>query len=165
MADTRDEFSERLSAVEKDTAWLRQRVWDGTGNLHDRVHVLEDRNGDRVHEISILQSRQAKVERVLGLDGYGERNVVNDLRDALDSIEKIKDGVISTKDFQALMGDVNAMKRNLITREEFQTLQHDVEDLKKRGQAQITFANVIQMSVITSAISILVNFIANRVVP
>lgn len=161
MADS-EELSERVSAVEKTTSWLEQRVWTGTGNLHDRVHVLEDKNGDRVHEISKLQSDVAKIERVLGLDGYGERNVVNDLRNALDSIEKIKDGVITTKDFHSLMNKVDSMKSNLITREEFQTLSHDVEDLKKRGQAQLTFTNLVQLSVVTSAISIIVNYIASK---
>jgi hypothetical protein len=99
-ASQEQEALERLIQVEKTAAWLKERVWDGVGNLHDRVHVLEDKNGDRVHEISILQAEYAKVERVLGLNGYGDKNVLNDLRDALDTIEKIKDGIITRKDFQ-----------------------------------------------------------------
>jgi hypothetical protein len=110
MATTQEqEALERLIQVEKTAAWLKERVWDGVGNLHDRVHVLEDKNGDRVHEISILQAEYAKVERVLGLNGYGDKNVLNDLRDALDTIEKIKDGIITRKDFQSFTDKLNVI--------------------------------------------------------
>ncbi len=139
-----DEFIERLTAVEKITAWLEQRIWSGTGNLHDRIHVLEDKNGDRVHEITNLQANAAKVERVLGLDNYGEKSVISDLRDALDTIEKIKGGIISVKDFQTLLSDVN--------------------ELKKRGQAQLTLMNFVQLGVIGAVINFLMLLIMNRLV-
>src|SRR5688572_14647347 len=133
MPERNDEIIERLTSVEKQAAWLQQRVWDGTGNLHDRVHVLEDKNGDRVHEITVLQGDVAKVERVLGLDNYGDKSIINDLRDALDTIAKLKEGIISVKDFQSLM--------------------HDVEILKKRGQAQISMANYITFGIVGALIN------------
>lgn len=140
-----------MVAVEKDTAWLRERVWDGAGNLHDRVHVLEDKNGDRAHEISVMREDVARVERVLGINGYGERNIINDLKDALDTIDKLKEGVISTKDFQAFMKD-------------FQTLTHDVETLKKRGQAQLTFLNFVQFGIVGAVISFVMQLLMSRLV-
>lgn len=143
MTEKNDEVIERLTAVEKMTAWLEQRVWTGTGNLHDRVHVLEDKNGDRVHEITNLQGDVAKIERVLGLDGYGDKSVINDLKDALDTIDKLKDNLISTKDFQALM--------------------RDVEELKKRGQAQLTFTNFIQFGIVQAIISFVMLLVLSRV--
>jgi hypothetical protein len=139
MTEPNNEYIQRLTAVEKTTAWLQQRVWDGTGNLHDRVHVLEDRNGDRVHEITNLQGDVAKIERVLGLDGYGDKSIINDLRDALDTIQKMKEGIISVKDFQALM--------------------HDVDILKKRGQAQITLINFVQFGIISAIIGFVMNLV------
>lgn len=143
MATEKDEFHERLAGVEKMVAWLEQRVWTGTGNLHDRIHVLEDKNGDRVHEIDKLQGDMAQVERVLGLNGYGERNVVNDLRDAIDTIQKLKEGFISMKDFQSLMNKVDA--------------------LEKRGNAQISLLNYIQFGVIGSVIAFVMNFVFLKV--
>src|SRR5690349_5825477 len=93
-----DELLQRLIQVEKTSTWLADRVWNGVGNLHDRVHVLEDKNGDRVHEIANLQSDMSRVERVLGLNGYGDKSIISDVRDAIESIEKIKGGIISTVD-------------------------------------------------------------------
>jgi phosphoglycerate-specific signal transduction histidine kinase len=136
---------ERLTGIEKMVAWLEQRVWTGTGNLHDRVHVLEDKNGDRVHEITKLQGDMAKVERVLGLNGYGDKNIINDLRDALDTIQKLKEGIISVKDFQTLM--------------------NDVDTLKKRGQAQLTLTNFVQLGVIGAIINFVMDFLAGRIIP
>jgi hypothetical protein len=138
-----NEIIERLTSVEKMAAWLEQRVWTGTGNLHDRVHVLEDKNGDRVHEISVLQSEYAKIERVLGLNGYGDKNIINDLKDAIDTIAKLKEGVISTKDFQTLM--------------------NDVDTLKKRGQAQLTLFNFVQFGIIQAVISFVMLLIMTRI--
>jgi hypothetical protein len=142
MTEPNNETEKRLTAVEKTTAWLQQRVWDGTGNLHDRVHVLEDRNGDRVHEITNLQGDVAKIERVLGLDNYGDKSIINDLRDALDTIQKLKEGIISVKDFQSLM--------------------RDVDELKKRGQAQISFANYITFGVVGAVINFIMLFIMTK---
>jgi hypothetical protein len=142
MPENNEEIIQRLTGVEKAAAWLQQRVWDGVGNLHDRVHILEDRNGDRVHEITNLQADVAKIERVLGLDGYGDKSIINDLRDALDTIAKLKEGIISVKDFQALM--------------------HDVEILKKRGQAQISLWNYIAFGVIGAAVNFLMLLVMTR---
>ena len=139
-----NEIRERLINVEKLSAWLEQRVWTGPDNLHDRVHVLEDKNGDRVHEITNLQAGVAKIERVLGIDGYAERSVINDLRDALDTIDKLKEGVITTKDFQGLL--------------------NKVDTLEKRGQAQLTLWNFIQFGVIQAAISFVMAIVMNRLV-
>lgn len=164
MADKMDEFLERLAGVEKQTAWLESRVWSGTGNLHDRVHVLEDKNGDRVHEITKLQGDIAKVERVLGLNGYGEKNIVNDLRSVLDSFENLKENLISTKDFRELMTQVGDMKKNMVSALEFQDVKRDVETLKNRGQSQMSFMNYIQLGSVMAVISFLINFIMNRVV-
>lgn len=143
MTETSEEVSKRLTAVEKDTAWLKERVWDGVGNLHDRVHVLEDKNGDRVHEISILREDVAKVERVLGINGYGERNIINDLKDALDTIDKLKGGVITTLDFQKLMNKVDA--------------------LEKREQAQLSLFNFVQFGVISAIISFVMSFVMKQI--
>jgi hypothetical protein len=84
----------------------------------------------------------AKIERVLGLDNYGDKSIINDLRDALDTIQKLKEGIISVKDFQSLM--------------------RDVDELKKRGQAQISFANYITFGVVGAVINFIMLFIMTK---
>src|SRR5690349_19495686 len=119
MTETHEQNNKRINALEETTAWLKERVWYGTGNLHDRVHQLEDRSADRSFELEKIKGDVAKIERVIGLSEYGEKNLISDLRNALDSLDKLKENVITTKDFQSLL--------------------NDVKTLKERGQAQITF--------------------------
>jgi hypothetical protein len=141
MADPNDETTKRLSNVEEATAWLKDRVWFGTGNLHDRVHKLEDRSADRSFEMEKMKADIQKVERVLGLDGtYGEKSVMSDLRDALDTIQNLKGNVITVKDFQNLM--------------------RDVETLKERGKVQLNFWNFVQFGIIGAIIQIIMSFVA-----
>jgi hypothetical protein len=140
MADE-ETTHKRLTNLEEAVAWLKDRVWFGTGNLHDRVHKLEDRSADRSFELEKMKQDIQKVERVLGLDGmYGEKSVMSDLRDALDTIQNLKGNVITVKDFQKLMNDVDA--------------------LKQRGQVQLNFWNFVQFGVIGAIIQIVMSFVA-----
>jgi phosphoglycerate-specific signal transduction histidine kinase len=164
MPERNEEHAERLIGVEKLADWLEKRVWTGPDNLHDRVHVLEDRNGDRVHEITNLQADMAKVERVLGLDEYGGRNIITDLRDAVDTIQNLKGNLISTKDFQSLINQVESLKANMVSAKDFHTMQNDVETLKKRGQAQLSFWNFVQLGVVQTIIGFVMAIIMNRIV-
>ena len=143
MADPKDE--RRLAKLEEDTAWLRERVWTGTGNLHDRVHKLEDLHIAAEIEMSSIKENHAEVKRVLGIGVYGDKNIISDLRDALDTIEKLKGGIISVKDFQQLLNDVNT--------------------LKQRGQAQITFWNFVQFAVIGALINLVIDLLSSGVIP
>lgn len=164
MAERNDEYADRLIGVEKQAAWLEQRVWTGPDNLHDRVHVLEDKNGNRVHEITNLQADMAKIERVLGLDSYGGRNIITDLRDALDTIQNMKGNLISTKDFRDLLNKVDGLEKHMIPTKDFQTVLNDVEELKKRGQAQLSFWNFVQLGVVGAVIQFGMALVMNRMV-
>jgi hypothetical protein len=136
-----EEIKKRVAGLEEASAWLKDRVWFGTGNLHDRVHNLEDRSADRSFELEKIKGDVQKIERVLGLDGmYGEKSVMSDLRDALDTIQNLKGNVITVKDFQQLMNDVN--------------------QLKQRGQVQLNFWNFVQFGIIGAIIQILMSFVA-----
>lgn len=142
-----DEVTKRLASLEETTAWLKERVWFGTGNLHDRVHQLEDRSADRTFELERLKEDVKSLKQIVGVEGYGGRNLINDLRDAVDAIDNlnnsfsklIKENMISTKDFQSLM----------------QTVQH----LKDRDQAQIKFWDYVKLAIVGVAVSGIANAI------
>jgi hypothetical protein len=143
MAERSEEINKRVGDLEKDTLWLKERVWYGTGNLHDRVHNLEDRSADRSFEMEKIKGDVARLERVIGLNEYGEKNLISDLSAALDTINKLKENVITVKDFQSLL--------------------NDVKTLKERGQAQLSFMNFIQFGVISAVIGFIMQMIMARV--
>jgi hypothetical protein len=65
---------------------------------------------------------------------------MSDLRDALDTIQNLKGNVITVKDFQNLM--------------------RDVETLKERGKVQLNFWNFVQFGIIGAIIQIIMSFVA-----
>ncbi len=119
-------YIERLTAAEKILEWLQDRVWRGPGNHHERIHKLEDSNGDRVHEIELLKADVDRIERTLGLNGYGEKNITNDLRDAISTIAKIKDGIISVSEFRGMLVEVADIAKRITSIEK----QHEDFDMR-----------------------------------
>lgn len=135
--------TERIVKLEEGYAWLAARVWTGTGNLHDRVHILEDKNGDRVHEIENLQAFRARVERILGLNGYGDKNVVTDLMAAMETIDKIKSGIISRTDFQSVTNDVKDLDKQMTSQtERIDELKTNLDGLKDSMRPLVSFYKV-----------------------
>lgn len=130
-----DEVTKRLASLEEATAWLKDRVWFGTGNLHDRVHNLEDRSADRTFEIEHLKEEMKSLKQIVGVEGYGGRNLINDLRDAVDSIDNLNNSFLK-------------LKENLITTKDFQTLMQTVQHLKDRDQAQIKFWDYVKLAIV-----------------
>jgi hypothetical protein len=148
-----NEVNKRFSNLEEATAWLKDRVWYGTGNLHDRVHKLEDRSTDRSFELEKIKEDVKNIKVVVGLDGYGGRNLISDLRDALerindmtDTIQNLKGNVISVKDFQTFLSRVD-------------TILNRVEKLEDRGKVQLNFWNFVQFAVIGAIIQIVASFV------
>lgn len=131
-------FIERLAITEKTIKWLEDRIWREPGNHHERIHKLEDSNGDRIHEIELIKGDVDKIERVLGLNGYGSKNMLSDLRDAINTIGKIKSGIISTSEFQALLRDVDGIKSRLVTLEKYNS-----EESGNRNLVKSTIINTI----------------------
>lgn len=94
--------------------------------------------------MTILKDDVSRIEQILGMNNYGGKSIISDLKDALDTIQNLKGNVITVKDFQKLM--------------------NDVDTLKQRGQAQITFVNFIQFGIIGALISLLVDMIKTALV-
>jgi hypothetical protein len=142
MPDNSRDIEKRVSDVEKQTDWLGDRLWYGTGNLHDRTHKLEDQRIAEEMDRAIMKEDLKEVKQVLGLNSYGGKNILTDLRDMIDTVEKLKGNVISTKDFHTLMNKVDI--------------------LEKRGQAQITLLNVIQFGIISAIIGLVMDVLGGR---
>jgi hypothetical protein len=144
MADPNEETGKRLHQLEETTTWLKDRVWYGTGNLHDRIHHLEDRSADRSFELEEIKGDVKKLQSVIGLNEYGDKNnLISDVRDMINTVNKLKDNVITVRDFQSLLSDVKS--------------------LKERGQAQISFSDKLSFVVINGVVSFIVLFLMTRI--
>ncbi len=146
-----NEEQKRLQALEESTAWLKDRVWFGTGNLHDRVHHLEDRSTDRGFEVDKIKEDVKNLKTVIGLEGYGGRNLINDLRDAVDKVDGLSDSF-------------SKLKENLITTKDFQKLLSDVDQMKQRTQVQIKFWDYVMFAIVGVVISVLTNALLARII-
>ena len=134
-----DNLEKRIIDLEKRADWTGDRLWHGTGNIHDRTHKLEDRQVTVEHEMTIIKEDVSRIEQILGMNNYGGKSIISDLKDALDTIQNLKGNVITTRDFQTLM--------------------NDVQQLKQRGQVQLNFWNFVQFSVIAALIGVIVDFV------
>lgn len=150
MTESTEQTTKRINALEETTAWLKERVWYGTGNLHDRVHQLEDRSADRTFEIERLKEDMKSLKQIVGVEGYGGRNLINDLRDAVDSIDNLNNSFLK-------------LKENLITAKDFQALLQIVEGLKQRDQAKITFTDKVMFVALTAVINFVALIVLTRV--
>jgi hypothetical protein len=147
MSEPNEEFLKRLSNLEEAVAWLKDRVWFGTGNLHDRVHKLEDRSSDRSFELEKIKEDVKSLKQIVGVEGYGGRNLINDLRDAVDAIDNLNNSF-------------GKLKENLITTKDFQSLMQIVDQLRQRDQAQIKFWDYVKIAVV----GVIVTGVANAII-
>ena len=147
MTEPNEEFLKRLSNLEEAVAWLKDRVWFGTGNLHDRVHKLEDRSSDRSFEMEKFKEDVKSLKQIVGVEGYGGRNLINDLRDAVDAIDNLNNSF-------------SKLKENLITTKDFQSLMQIVEQLKQRDQAQIKLWDYVKFAIV----GLVVTGVANAII-
>ena len=147
MTEPNEEVNKRLAAIEEAIAWLKDRLWFGTGNIHDRVHKLEDRSTDRSFELEKIKEDIKSLKQIVGVEGYGGRNLINDLRDAVDAIDNLNNSF-------------SKLKENLITTKDFQTLMQTVQQLKDKDQAQIKFWDYVKLAVV----GLIVTGIANAII-